>query len=255
MRYFQTSWRAVWRTAVGAATVCAIAACGEESLPSGVTPDQATGRLRVVNAVADPTRADRVNINVAGVPLAVNIAYGAVAPALGVQPNPAPYYPVYVGTWPLAVRRTADTSIKVVDQTIDIAANTDYTLIVLGLTSGVSVTQLTDNNTAPADGTVRVRVVHTSLSAPGTVDIYVTSATADIATLQPTAANVPRGGATAYLSLAPGVHRVRVTAAGSKTTLLDTTLPSLTAGAARTVLVLDRAAGGLPATSSVLADR
>lgn len=255
MRYFQTSGRAAWRIAFAACAAGALAACGEESLPSGVTPNEATGRVRVVNAVSDPTRADRVNITVAGTPLAVNIAYGAVAPAVGVQPNPAPYYPIYVGTWPLAVRRTADTTVKVLDETIDIAANTDYTVIVLGQSSGVSATRLTDDNTAPAGGTVRLRVVHTSLSAPGTVDIYVTATTADIATLAPTAANVPRGGATPYLSLAPGVHRVRVTAPGSKTTLLDTTLPSLAAGAARTVLVLDRAAGGLPAVSSVLADQ
>jgi hypothetical protein len=255
MPYFQIPARGMSQGACVVAFACVMAACGEESLPSGVTPKQPVGRVRVVNAVADPARGDRVNITVAGTPLAVNIAYGAVAPALGVQPNPAPYYPIYVGTWPLAVRRTADTSVKVIDETLDIAANTDYTVIVVGLASGVSATQLTDDNAAPAQGTVRLRVVHSSLSAPGTVDIYVTSTTADIATLPPTAANVPRGGATPYLSLAPGVHRVRVTAPGSKTTLLDTNLPSLAAGAARTVLVLDRAAGGLPATSSVLTDR
>lgn len=255
MPYFKTTGRGVSRGAFIFLTAFVLAGCSEESLPSGVTPNQDVGRLRVVNAVADPTRGDRVNITVASTPLAVNIAYGAAAPALGVQPNPAPYYPIYVGTWPLAVRRTADTSIKVLDETLDIAANTDYTVIVLGLASGVSVRQLTDDNAAPAEGTVRLRVVHSSLSAPATVDIYVTSATADIATLQPTAANVPTGGATPYLSLAPGVHRVRVTAAGSKTPLLDTTLPSLAAGAARTVLMLDRAAGGLPATASVLTDR
>lgn len=255
MPFINTSRRAAWRTVFAAATAGVLAACGEESLPTGVTPNQATGRLRVVNAVSDPTRADRVNITVAGTPLAVNIAYGAVAPALGVQPNPATYYPIYAGAWPLAVRRTADTTVKVLDETIDVAANTDYTVIVLGQSTGVSVTQLTDNNSAPADGTVRLRVVHTSLSAPGTVDIYVTAATTDIATVPPTAAGVPLGGATPYLSLAPGVHRVRVTAAGSKSTLLDTNLPALAAGAARTVLVLDRAAGGLPAVSSVLADQ
>lgn len=255
MPSINSSRRAVWHAVLATAIAGALTACGEESLPSGVTPNEETGRLRVVNAVSDPTRADRVNITVAGTPLAVNIAYGAVAPALGVQPNPAAYYPIYAGSWPLAVRRTADTTVKVADETLDIAANTDYTVIVLGQASGVSVTQITDNNAAPAEGTVRLRVVHTSLSAPGTVDVYVTSTTADIAAVPPTAAGVPRGGATPYLSLTPGVHRVRVTATGSKTPLLDTNLPSLAAGAARTVLVLDRATGGLPAVSSVIADR
>jgi hypothetical protein len=233
----------------------ALSACDEESLPTGVRPNQATGRLRVVNAVADPARADRVNITVAGTPLAVNIAYGAVAPAIGVQPNPAPYYPIYAGSFPVALRRTADTTVKVLDYSLTVAANTDYTVLALGNAAGVNGVVLTDNNAAPAAGTVRLRVVHASSSAPAAVDVYVTAATADISTVTPTASNVAFRAATAYLALAAGVHRVRVTAVGSKTTLLDVTLPSLAALSARTVLFLDRAAGGLPAASAVLADR
>jgi hypothetical protein len=235
--------------------VLVAAACGEETLPTGVVPTQATGRVRVVNAVSDPTRADRVNITVAGTPLAVNIAYGGVAPAVGVQPNPAPYYPVYVGSWPLAVRRTADTTVKVLDQSLTVAASTDYTVIVLGQTGPATAAVLTDDNTAPAAGNVRVRVVHASLSAPAAVDIYVTAASTDISTVNPTAAGVALRAATPYLSLTAGVYRVRVTATGSKTPLLDTTLPALAAGAARTVLFLDRAAGGLPAVGATLVDR
>jgi hypothetical protein len=98
-------------------------------------------------------------------------------------------------------------------------------------------------------------VVHASAGAPTAVDVYVTAAGTDIATVTPTAANVAYRTGTAYLALAAGVWRVRVTAVGSKTPLLDTSLPSLAALTARTVLFLDRAAGGLPATSAVLTDR
>jgi hypothetical protein len=256
MSSFLKSGGAVFaRRVLAAAAACLLTACGEESLPTGVTPDQPAGRLRVVNAVSDPLKGDRVNITVAGVPLAVNIAYGAVAPAIGVQPNPAPYYPIYVGTWPVAIRRTADTTITVLDHSLVVAADVDYTVIALGNAGGVTGVVLTDDNTAPSAGNVRLRVVHASISAPAAVDIYVTPASTDIATVAPTAANVAFQSATPYLSLAAGVHRVRITAVGSKTTLLDTTLPSLAANAARTVLFLDRAAGGLPGVSAILADR
>lgn len=255
MPLFRMSGRAaVTRRAVVVIAACMLSACGEESLPSGVTPNQPTGRLRVVNAVADTARGDRVNITVAGTPLAVNVAYGVAAPNPGVQPNPAPYYPIYVGSWPVAVRRTADTTIKVLDQSLDVAANVDYTVLALGDATGVSGLVLTDDNTPPGDN-VRMRVVHASTAAPAAVDIYVTGAADDIGAIGPTAANVAFRAASPYLSLAAGVHRVRITAVGSKAPLLDTTLPSLAAGAARTVLFLDRAAGGLPATSSVLTDR
>ena len=259
MRSFEIPGRApVARRALAMGVVCTalvLSACDEESLPTGVTPTQATGRIRVVNAVADPARADRVNITVAGTPVAVNVAYGVAAPNTGVQPNPAPYYPVYVGNWPLAVRRTADTTVKVLDRTIDVAANTDYTVLVLGNAAGVSGVVLTDDNTAPAGATIRLRVVHASAGAPAAVDVYVTGAATDIAGIAPTAGNVAFRAAAPYLAVAAGVYRVRVTAVGSKVPLLDTTLPSLAAGAARTVLFLDRAAGGLPATAAVLADR
>jgi hypothetical protein len=48
---------------------------------------------------------------------------------------------------------------------------------------------------------------------------------------------------------------VRVTAAGSKTPILDVTLPALASGSARTLVLLDRSAGGTPATSALLVDR
>ncbi len=243
------------RRALVAAAACMLIACGEESLPTGVTPDQPAGRIRVVNAVSDPRKGDRVNLTVAGVPLAVNIAYAAVAPAIGVQPNPAPYYPIYVGTWPVARRRTADTTIKVLDHSLVVAADVDYTVIALGDAGGVTGVVLTDDNTAPSAGNVRLRVVHASISSPAAVDVYVTPVSTDIATVAPTAAHVAFQSATPYLSLAAGVHRVRITAVGSKTALLDTTLPALAANAARTVLFLDRAAGGLPGVSAILADR
>lgn len=233
----------------------ALSACGEEGLPSGVTPTQSHGRVRVVHAVSDPVRADRINIFVASTPLAVNIAFGAVAPAIGVQPNPAPYYPVYEGAWPLAIRRTADTTVRILDATLNVSANADYTVLALGNTAAVSTLVLTDDNTAPTAGNVRVRVVHASSSAPAAVDIYVTPAATDINTVAPTAANVAYRAATPYLALAAAAYRVRVTAVGSKTPILDTTTPALPGGAARTVVVLDRAAGGAPLVASVFADR
>jgi uncharacterized protein DUF4397 len=233
----------------------AFAACSEEDVPTGATPTGQQGRFRVVHAIADPTRADRVNITVANVPVAVNVAFGVAAPNTAVQPNPAPYYPILVGSWPVALRRTADTTVKLVDATIAVTANTDYSIYSAGTATGIDTFILTDDNTAPAATAIRLRVVHASKSSPA-VDVYVTAAATDIATIAPSAAGLAYKAGSAYLTPAAGTYRVRITAAGTKAPLLlDTTLPALAAGAARTVVFLDRAAGGTPATSAVLVDR
>lgn len=233
----------------------ALVGCGEESVPTGLTPTGPTGRVRFVNAVADPLRADRLNVTVAGTPVAVNIAFGVAAPNPGVQPNPAPYYPVYVGSWPVIARRTADTSVTVLSQNIDVAASKDYTVMAVGTSAGVSGVVLTDDNTAPATGSVRLRLVHGSPSSAPAVDLYVTGAATDIATVAPSASNVAFKGTSAYLTLAAGTYRVRVTAAGSKTPLIDATTGALATGAVRSFILLDRSAGGVPATSVLLVDR
>ena len=101
-------------TALALAALAPLAACGEKTVgPTGVTPTQPFGRLRVVNAVRNATIADRVNVSVDGVPFAVNLAYGAVAPSGTVL-----YYPVYEGSRQATVRRTADTTVKVLDEAL-----------------------------------------------------------------------------------------------------------------------------------------
>src|SRR5262245_22024832 len=118
--------RSVWPRAIAALmVVAALSACGEEDVPTGIRPNGASGRVRFVHAVADPARADRVNVTLENVPITANLAFGAVAPA---APT-ATYYPVLTGSRLLAVRRTADTSVKVLDQPLTIAEAVDYTVI------------------------------------------------------------------------------------------------------------------------------
>ena len=228
------------------------AACGEKTVgPSNITPSQPFGRLRVVNAVANATIADRVNVSVDGVPFGVNLAYGGVAPT-----PPTLYYPAYQGNRQVAVRRTADTTVKVLDQAVAITADADQTLFVVRSgTSGTATGTLlvTDDNTAPAAGSVKLRLVDLANTA-GNVDVYVTAPNASIATVAPTLANVAPGAVSQYLTLAAGSYRVRLTTAGTKTVVLDVSTGALAAGAIRTFVALDPVTG-TALTSAVLTDR
>lgn len=216
--------------------------------PTGVDATQPFGRLRVVNAVSDATIADRVNVLVEGAPFAVSLALGGAAPAA-----PVLYFPVYEGSRQISVRRTADTSVHVLDGTFQIAANTDQTIFVVKQGGAVVSLLVPDDNTPPSTGEVKLRVIHLAQSA-GNVDIYVTAPNASIAALAPSFANVTPGTVSAYLPRLAGAVQVRFTAPGSKTPILTVTTPAIPAGAIRTVLSLDPQTG-IALAGATLTDR
>lgn len=226
------------------------AACGtEDKGPTGVEPEQSFGRMRFVNAVADPAIADRVNVNVDGVPFGVNLAYGGVAPS-----GTTLYYPAYEGNRQLLVQRTADTSVKVLDQAVSITADVYQTVFAVKSGATVGTVVITDDNSAPATDMVKLRVVHLAPSA-GNVDVYVTAPGADISTIAPTFADVVPGTASGYLETAKGAYQVRLTTAGTKTVVLSATTATLASGAIRTIVALDPATAGGALVSSQLVDR
>lgn len=229
-----------------ALVVAALAACGTEDVGiTGFEPTQPTGRIRFVHAMTD-ARANAVNVTVDGVPLGVNLAYGAAAPA-------SQYYPAYAGNRQFAVRRTADTSVHFLDAPVAVVANADHTVIAVGGGATITTLVLTDDNALPAAGNIKVRAVNATAAA--TVDVYVTAQGASIATIPPTFANLAPRSASAYVERAAGAFQVRFTTAGTKTVVRDVSVAAVGAGGIRTVVLLEAAAGGTPFTSATLTDR
>lgn len=235
------------KLAVFAAAAAVLTSCSED-IPTGVDLNGNVGRLRFVNALPDTSKVP-VNVRVAGVPFAVNVAYGGVAPAAA-----NPYFPVLEGTRDLAVRRTLDTSIKVLDMTVTVESGTDYTVLAIGPTATVTGLVLQDDNSVPAAGQVKLRFVNASPSAPS-VDVYITAPAASIATIPPDESGLSFQEASSYFVRPAASYQVRFTTAGTKTVVRDITIPVLATGAIRTVVLLDRAAGGTPLTSALLTDR
>ena len=225
-----------------------LAACDTDEGPSGVGLGSGVGRLRLVNATPDTVNVRTVNAwfdDQPAVPLTANLGYGVATD----------YRAVTTGTHELNVRRTVDTAAVVFDAQVDVTANTDYTVLATGLNPDIAPVVLTDDNSAPAAGEAKLRVVHAAPGA-GIVDVYVTApGVADITLLEPTAAGASYRNASAYFPVAAGAQRVRVTGAGTKVVILDVTTPALAAGQIRSLLVLDKPGGGLPLQSSLLVDR
>lgn len=109
---------------------------------------------------------------------------------------------------------------------------------------------LTDDNSAPSSGQMKLRVVNASPDV-GNLDVYVVSPGKNLQGVTPTLSNLGFQAASSYQSLAPGNYEIYFTAAGQKTILIDSGALTFHAGQIRTVVALD-ATGGY--TSTMLAD-
>jgi hypothetical protein len=238
----------------------ALAACDTDEVgPTGFEPNQPTGRIRFVHAISDPARASRINVTVDGVPLGVNLPYAGTTPTTalpnpGVAPAPPSlYYPAYAGNRQFAVRRTADTTVRLLDQAVPVTASVDHTVIAVGSTT-ITALVLADNNAAPAAGSVKLRAVNAATAA-GNVDVYITAQGASIATIAPTIADLAPRAASMYVERPAGAFQVRFTTAGTKIVVRDVSIEAIAAGSIRTIVLLEAAAGNTPLTSAVLTDR
>lgn len=222
------------------------AACGDDTIGlTGVDPTEAFGRIRFVNAVPN---AAPVDVTVDGVPMGVNMAYGAASGA-------TVYNAAYGGNRRFVVTRTADPAVTVLDAQVSITADTSQTIYgtTQGGTNNAFVTL--DNLELPSGSQVKLRAVNLA-SGAGNVDVYVTAPNADITALTPQFSNVAPRSATGYLTLARATYQVRFTTAGTKTVRVSATVtpPAGTAPFIRTVVALDPVTGTTP-ISVVYSDR
>ena len=190
----------------------------------------------------DSPDAPNVDVVVNGSTVATNVAYKSASDYLTV---PATATDIQV--------RPTGTTTNVIDAQVTLAKKTDYTVLATNLVASIEPLVLTDDNSAPASGKVKVRIVHGAPSAPA-VDVYVTAPGADINTATPTLTNVPFKTASSYQSVDAGSYEIRVTPTGTKTVVIDSGTVALTAGQIRTVIAVDNTGGGAPFGAIVLKD-
>ncbi|HEX8924858.1 MAG TPA: DUF4397 domain-containing protein [Terriglobales bacterium] len=201
--------------------------------------DDPTARLRVVHASPD---APSVDVFVNGSSVLQNVAYETASS----------YLKVKAGTDKIEVKPTGSNT-AVISASPDLMSKKDYTVLAVNYVSSIEPLLLTDDNTPPASGNVKVRIVHAAPSAPA-VDVYVTAPGADLLTATPVLTNVSFKGISSYLSVPAGSYEVRVTVAGTKTVAIDSGSVSLAAGQIRTAVALDAPGGGAPFSAIVLPD-
>jgi LPXTG-motif cell wall-anchored protein len=117
------------------------------------------------------------------------------------------------GSYQVQVTPTGAATPVVIDATLDLAADTDYSVVAVGLLANIEPLVLVDNNSTPAAGKAHVRFVHASPDAPA-VDVAVKGGPVLFS-------NVPFKGVGDYLPVDTGTYDLEVRLAGTTTVALE----------------------------------
>jgi len=193
-----------------------------------VNADDARARVRVVHASAD---APQVDISVDGAEVLGDVPFGVGSD----------YLKLLGDTYNIDVAASAS-STSVINADLMFDSGMDYTIAAVNSLNNIEPLVLLDDNTPPAAGNVKVRLIHAAPSA-GLVDIYITSPGADISAINPAINDFNFKDNSGYLQVPEGDYRVRVTLANTKTVAIDTGTLSLSSGQIRTAFALDPVPG------------
>lgn len=138
-----------------------------------------------------------------------------------------------------------------------LGADAHYAILAYDSGGSVRAAVLGEDTAAPAAGTVALRVFDAATDA-GAIDVYVTDPAVDIATLSSPSFTFPASASlqtSAFLSIAPGTYRVRVTGSGNPTDVrLDVASVALTSQEVAS-LVLTPTSGGTLVNGAVIAQQ
>jgi hypothetical protein len=201
----------------------------------------ANPQIRVMNAaVQQPT----ITAKLSATTLAANLAF----PTASAYASPAP------GGYTLHVEvGTSLTPTTLINLPLVLQPGASYTFIAAEAafaSPALTPIVLTDDNTTPASGQMKLRLVNASPDI-GNLDIYVVAPGASIQNKTATVSNLAFKSASSYQSLAAGSYEIYFTAAGQKTVLVDSGKLSFQSGQIRTVVALDDTGGYI---TSVLTD-
>ena len=190
-------------------------------------------RFRLMNAVPDESSLD---VLVDSNTVSNHIAYG----------TSTGYQKVQTGSHQVAIEPSGS-STTLLQQSINFASGSDTTIISFNFSSSISNLVLNDNNSAPASGDFKIRIVNASPGL-GPADVYIIDPSTDLNTVSPTLSNLAFGSIASYQSLTAGSYKVVLTPVGQKFAAIDTGALTLSGGQVRTFVGLNSQSGGFTYT-------
>jgi len=212
---------------LGLGTILLTAGCGS----GGNT------QFRLMNAVPDEAS---LNVLVDSTSVSSNLAYG----------TSTGYLSESSGSHQIGIEPSGSTT-TLLQQSITFASGSSTTVISAGFSSQVANFVLTDDNSTPASGDFKLRVVNASPNL-GPADVYIVTPGTPLTTVSPTLSNLGFGASAAYQSLATGNYEIELTSVGEKFAAIDTGTLTFSATQVRTFVGLNNPSGGF--TYAVLPD-
>lgn len=186
-------------------------------------------RFRLMNAVPDETN---LELLVNSTSVANNIAYG----------TSNGYQTVKSGSQQVVIEPSGASN-ALLTESITFTSGSDTTVIASNFSSSIQALVLADDNTAPASGDFKLRIVN-SAPALGPVDVYIVTPATDLNTVSPTLSNLAFDSASGYQSLTAASYEIVLTPAGQKFPAVDTGSLSFNSGQVRTFVGLNSQSGG-----------
>ncbi len=217
------------------AGIAVLAACG-----GGGGGNSGNAQMRVGNFIAD-----------APAGISVLVDSNSISSGLGYGQTTA-YSSFASGARNIEIRLTTS-STDLISQTQTLDGSASYTYLAAGRLADQLAVLYKDNNTAPASGNFSVRVINASRTVPA-IDVYLTAPGAPLST-SVADATVSFPSASTYVSKAAGPFQLRITPAGSKTTVeFDGGSVTYASGQIRTIIITDSTGGGRPLRGVTLND-
>ena len=180
-------------------------------------------RIRFVNATATS-----LDVATGGIVSAGNGALGFGTASSCISANAAS---------PNLAVRVAGTNTLVAGFTPTFQSGVSHTVIAYTGTGGATQFATVTNTVTPASGMGALRVFNAA-AATTSYDVYVTAPGASLATASPGASAVPSGSASPFFEMSTSTtQQVRITAAGSKTVVLDLGNVAFMAGQNATLVI------------------
>lgn len=195
------------------------------------TDDQA--QIRLLNASQDYNSLD---LYVDGTREAAAVAYGKASGYIGFD----------AGTYTVAFAANGSAS-KLQSASKTLAKKAHKTYVGYGSTGAFSSLQIDEDQDKPSSGNAKLLVLNAATDA-GAVDVYLTTASTELANASPVFSSVSVGtAATAgYVTVSSGTYRLRVVAAGSTTDVrLDVSSFNLASEQVAALVVADTTGGVL----------
>src|SRR5262249_6534396 len=138
-------------------------------------------QLRIMQASPNETNVD---VSIDGKTVASDVAYESTTGYLSVDS----------GSRHVQIFSTGTTSNPLIDETITVTGGTSYTYLISSFSSSLDFPQFVDDNTDPASGDFKLRIINASPSM-GPSDVYIVPPGTNISTVSPNFANLPFNGA------------------------------------------------------------